>query len=310
MAFHFSYIQEKYEEFNEHGRRYLKWTNKEKTWHYKECSVTVFGLNDGAHIVIRRERSGKSKFKKSEYRLKLMMGFTITEVTINHTDSESVLEFTVLQSQDRHHRDLKDVRISSKNKEEIISLHQIIVEKINNPKNEDNIIFPNYSPTNSKILPVVYQPRVDAWENFLREINIIANGQNYQVTLAFEGEVLRKFFLVDPFYKLYRFLKFRRTIDIETFEIRQDQFYFDNIYSNDKTLFDDSTHNQKIIPIKYYFSDKNHPVVFINTSNHALAPHDNNHDFWKWEYIPWDEKTPLKSSEKSREDTEKFYRRF
>lgn len=33
--FHFSYTQEIYDEIKEHGRRYLGWTNKEKTWHYR-----------------------------------------------------------------------------------------------------------------------------------------------------------------------------------------------------------------------------------------------------------------------------------
>jgi len=80
MTFNFSYTQEKYDEFKEHGRRYLQWTNKEKTWHYENCTVTVLGLKNGTHIVLRRERLGKSSFKNSKYILKLMMGFTATDV--------------------------------------------------------------------------------------------------------------------------------------------------------------------------------------------------------------------------------------
>ena len=306
----FSYRQEIYDEINEYGRQYLRWTNEEKTWNYKDCSVTVIGVKDGAHVVVRRERTGKSKFKSSDYKLKLMMGFTTTGAVINQTDSVFFLTFMVLQSQDRHHRDLKEVRISSSDKKEIDEMYEEIKEKIVKSENSKNIICPDYVPTNSKTLPVIYQPRIDAWKNFLREVNVIPKGSGYEVTLAFQDEVLRKFFLIDPFYRIYRFFRFHRTVDIESFEIKQDKFYFKNIYSDMDTLFDDSTHNEKIIPIKYYFSEDNHPVIFVNTANHSLAPHDNNHDFWKWEYVPWDEKTPLKYGEKSKEDTDKSYRRF
>ena len=27
-------------------------------------------------------------------------------------------------------------------------------------------------------------------------------------------------------------------------------------------------------------------MVFVNTSNHAMAEHDANHELWKWEYVP------------------------
>lgn len=124
MVFNFSYTQEKYDEFKEHGRRYLKWTNKEETWNYKDCSITVLGHKDGVHIVLRRERSGKSKFKKYNYILKLMMGFTATDVQKNYADSKYELTFTIQQTKDKNHRDLRDVRIWSDDKEAIVKLLQ------------------------------------------------------------------------------------------------------------------------------------------------------------------------------------------
>jgi len=39
-----------------------------------------------------------------------------------------------------------------------------------------------------------------------------------------------------------------------------------------RELFEDDFHNQMTIPVKYYFQDENHPVIFVNTSNHTLAP--------------------------------------
>ena len=47
-------------------------------------------------------------------------------------------------------------------------------------------------------------------------------------------------------------------------------------------------------PIKYYFVNHQHPVVFINTSNHAMAEYDTNDRIWKWEYIPWLNDAPVK----------------
>ena len=308
--FNFSYTQEIYDEIKEHGRRYLGWTNKEKTWHYENCTVTVIGLKNLAHIVLRRERTGKSNFKNSRYVLNLMMGFTATGVQKNYRNSVHELTFTIQQTNDRNHRDLKDVKIWSDDKNAIEKLYDTIQDKMQNP-DLGGIIAPDYQEKNTEIIPVIYQPRIDAWENFLREINVHKEDDgSYMVILAFQGEVLRKFFPIDPFYKLYRFFRFRRTVDIEHFSIRGDKFYFENIYSGINTIFDDSTHIQAEAAIRYYFSEKNHPVIFINTSNHAMAPHDNNHDFWKWEYVPWSKTVPIKLGKKTLEETEKSYRRF
>lgn len=149
---------------------------------------------------------------------------------------------------------------------------------------------------------VIYQPRIDAWNYFLREINVHQKPEgDYEITLVFEDGVLRKNAIFDFIYRLFRRAFYRRTKDIETFYIHPkiESFRFPGIYSGDDTLFDGSTHydkgkegNIQHRKIKYYFQDQNHPIVFVNTSNHALAPHDNNHDLWKWEYTPWIDKIP------------------
>ncbi len=80
-------------------------------------------------------------------------------------------------------------------------------------------------------------------------------------------------------------------------------FRFPGIYSDKNTIFEDDIHGHKSvdyqngvpkISVKYYYQSKNHPIVFVNTSNHTLAKGDNNHDFWKWEYIPWVKEVPIK----------------
>ena len=46
----------------------------------------------------------------------------------------------------------------------------------------------------------------------------------------------------------------------------------------------DPNGNVPIHDIKYYFANTKHPIVFINTSNHAMAEFDTNKRLWKWEY--------------------------
>ena len=88
-------------------------------------------------------------------------------------------------------------------------------------------------------------------------------------------------------------------------------FIFEGIYSGEEFDIEyDTIHLDKPPPpppnrdIEYYFLDHYHPIVFINTANHAMSEHDNNHDIWKWEYIPWVKKAPIKLGLKSRKDIE------
>ena len=62
-------------------------------------------------------------------------------------------------------------------------------------------------------------------------------------------------------------------------------------------------------PIKYYFADRNHPIVFVNTSNHAMAEHDANNRIWKWEYIPWLLDAPIKLGTLTRKEIEENLRK-
>ena len=75
----------------------------------------------------------------------------------------------------------------------------------------------------------------------------------------------------------------------------------------ESNLFTYSIHNQREIDAKYYFQDNNHPVIFVNTSNHTLAPHDNNRDLWKCEYVPWAKNSPVKLGTMTREEVGQKY---
>ena len=329
MTLTFSYKQEIYDEKKEPLRRYLEWKNKERVWNYENCSVDVIGMDKSkARIIVRRESSGESEFMAAKYNVSLMMGFVITDFKENQT----TLEFDVEQNKDKQygqakdrkhsesekiHRELKDVKITG-SKNEISDISQKIKESIGNPP-ESTHIFSCDAKAESKFMPVVYQPKIDAWKNFLREINVNSESGKHEVTLVFEDEKLRKHAIFDFIYRIFRFGVYRRTKDIERFYVDMDSKYFTfpEIYSGDYTLFDDNIHGDKEKEgpakereIKYYYQDKNHPIVFVNTSNHALAPHDNNHDFWKWEYIPWKQNIPIKTGTKTKEKTDEGYKEF
>jgi hypothetical protein len=165
-----------------------------------------------------------------------------------------------------------------------------------------------------KITPVVYQPAVDSLDNFLREIHCVRNVQgdaaDIDVSLVFNNEQLRRHRFLDGFYRWFRKMLYGRTIDIETFTFHfvrdryeKDHFIFKCIYSDNYNLVEDDVHEDRIPqprPVHLYFFDQKHPAVFVNTSNHALAGHDNNRELWKWEYVGWAEKPPVVLGERSR----------
>lgn len=180
-----------------------------------------------------------------------------------------------------------------------------------------------------RIVPVIYQPAVDSLDNFLREIHCAAkvdgDSADVAVSLVFNNEHLRKFAIADGIYRWLRRLIYGRQIDIETFIIHfvrsgeekekkddnNNYFMFAGIYSGDYGLQYDTIHLDKVPEkrkVEYYFADLNHPVVFVNTSNHALAPHDNNRSLWKWEYVPWVEKSPVVLGTKTRAELDRQFR--
>lgn len=307
--FYFSYIQEIYDEVKESRRYYLSWRNEEKNWKYKDCDVKVIEMTGNkARIVIRRKKSGYSKFMKSNFEVNLMLGFIVLNVEKNTIDGKSGLIFEIEQSDDNMHRDLKDVKIWSDNNHKVEDLYNKIMQEKNN-NSSTKIIEADHLERNNSMIPVIYQPKIDAWENFLREIHVHKDmNDTFQITLIFQDEVLRKHGILDGIYRYIRLLKYKRTADVETFSFKNDQLFFGNIYSGKSNLFEDTIHNKKEIPAKYFFQDYNHPVIFVNTSNHALAPHDNNHDLWKWEYVPWSKKIPIKLGTKTREEVEKEFK--
>ncbi len=177
------------------------------------------------------------------------------------------------------------------------------------------------------IIPIIYQPSVDGLKNFLREIHCVQKDldearSEVEVTLVFNNEQLRNHSHLDSIYKLIRIFRYHRFNDVETFKIRINRadpskncFIFENIYSDSNGLNEDSIHGDPlpdgeiVHPIGYYFVDYHHPIVFVNTSNHAMAEHDANHMLWKWEYVPGVPDSPLRLGTKSRKEIDAEYNR-
>jgi hypothetical protein len=181
------------------------------------------------------------------------------------------------------------------------------------PESEDGI-------TPRDIYPVIYQPAVDCMKNFVRYVHctpckMVDGCCEVEVSLVFNNEQLRQHSFFNNIYEVIRYYLYGRTLDIETFRIRfkkdieSHKLIFQNIYSGKNDLEQDSIHGDSIKPapehdVKYYFIQKEHPVIFINTSNHSMAEHDANHSLWKWEYIPWLDNAPIEFGHKNRNQIE------
>ena len=136
----------------------------------------------------------------------------------------------------------------------------------------------------------------------------------------FNNEQLREHSLANKLYERFRLFFWGRTIDIETFRVLvpdedgDKRFVFESIYSGDAQLNADDEHGDPPPApersVKYYFVDHDHPIVFVNTSNHAMAEHDTNDRLWKWEYVPWVEDAPIRLGGKTREELDRTFRPF
>ena len=206
---------------------------------------------------------------------------------------------------------------------EVWRLYEKIRASLEKPGSLGNIFRTGVKAFES-VVPVVYQPAVDSLDNFMREIHCHATVEedtaDLSVSLVFNNEQLRKFGLADGIYRWIRRFLYGRSIDIETFRIHfvrdkldSNYFVFQGIYSGDYGLHYDTIHLDGTLTerkVEYYFVDQRHAAVFVNTSNHALAGHDNNLQLWKWEYVPWADKSPVVLGTKSREELDREFRSF
>jgi len=173
----------------------------------------------------------------------------------------------------------------------------------------------------SDIHPIIYQPAIDSLKNFIRQVHCAKIDSNtLEITIIFNNEHLRQHHILNKFYEGIRNLIYHRIEDVETFriysidtinDIDKKYFIFENIYSADFDIEHDDVHGDpKIAPhrkIKYMTDKYNNPIIFINTSNHAMAESDNNHEIWKWEYIPFLKDSSIEFGTKSRAEIDQEF---
>jgi hypothetical protein len=318
----------------------FSWTGKEDFWDSDNCAVSLARtLKNQCLVVVRSNQTKLSRFMGKEVMLRYMLGFEIlgkptepkTEMYTarkNFPDkTEGPKNRWVIQVDDKHWiwewaQEGVDITNST-----IYDLYQEIINELDNPsKNPNNIFDVHVDVQDDRMIPVIYQPSVDALKNFVREVHCAKGHTNpdgsyeMEVSLLFNNERLRQHGILNSIYEPFRRLVYGRVMDLESFKIlvgkdpESDRFTFEGIYSNEEAMNADSIHGDKTPPpapehnIKYYFIDRNHPVVFVNTSNHAMAEHDANNRIWKWEYIPWIEDAPIKLGSKNRREIEQSFK--
>ena len=176
------------------------------------------------------------------------------------------------------------------------------------------------------IRPVIYHPARDLSgervRNYIQEIHLApsVNDNKVLVTIVYNDERLRENAWLDWTYRIFRKLRHGRTFDVESFSIVLEdglptKFDFPDIYSGDSEdnqLEKDNIHcNKCTATIDHYFSnDRYRPVIFINTSNHAMAGIDNNINKWKIEYRLWEKQCPIYLGTNSRCEIEQYLSKY
>ena len=318
----------------------FSWTGKEEFWDSDNCTISLARtLKDKCLVVVRSNQTKRSSFMGKEVMLRYMLGFEIfgkpsepkTEMYTARNNfpnrREGPKNRWVLQLDDKHWiwewaQEGVDITNST-----IYSLYHEIVNELEYPsKSASNIFDVQVDVQDDRLIPVIYQPSVDALKNFVREVHCAKGPTNQdgsyemEISLLFNNERLRQHGVLNSIYTVFRRLVYGRVMDLESFKIlvrkdpASDRFTFEGIYSNEEGLNADSIHGDKTPPpapehpIKYYFADRHHPVVFVNTSNHAMAEDDANNRIWKWEYIPWLTDAPIKLGSKTRKEIEQSFK--
>lgn len=333
----FSHREYRYDSELKGNQRVFHWSDNSEIWDWDNCTVSALNRpDDKIRIVIRSTNAIQSKYRKGYVELKYMFGFDVTNVHEPKTEDyheppkDNVKNKVYGPPRQRWVVQLgedywiwewaeqgRGIESST-----VYQIYEIIKKKLDTPDFSKSSIFNIATHDDGRIIPVIYQPAIDSWKNFVREVHCHKCGVNeFEVTILFNNEALREHAVLNQIYEWFRSLVYGRIIDVETFRIILEQevaenFKFEGIYSGENDIQKDDVHGDKpdlngnipVHKIKYYFANTRHPIVFINTSNHAMAEHDMNHKLWKWEYIVWEKDSPIVYGEKSRQQIDRSFR--
>jgi len=334
----FSYDQKKYT-VNEITRE-LIWSNV-KRWNWPNCHFSIVGMKDNVRLVVRRQKKLDRTNKGAEDKVNLMLGLVITKIyepefglygepAEHNNDNQKWgperncwfiklenLNFDEKESYITNACIWKWSDVKNTCDPDIFSIFQKLKSKQNKP--DKNKIFDVESEPTDRIYPVIYQPRIDALENYVTEIYWSKKRNSLEFSIVFKDEQLRRWWIFDWVYRKIRRWKYGRVQDLESLTINDARsaqtIQFPNIFSDFDDLKSDTKHGDNtffgLFPAKkheiaYFYSNECHPVVFVNTANHAMAEHDNNHQFWKWEYAGWETDSPIKVKQMSHEEVDQM----
>ncbi len=303
------------------------YNNEPKIIDYDNCNVYSLNKLDNEIIIVRRSKHMYSRYRKQMVKINYMLDFTVSSIQeprieVYKDPYTNELRERIVSQLDSNYWIWEWVNDNIKSIEEskVYEIYKCIREK----HKRFNRVFPIEVKDNEEIIPVIYQPAIDTYNNFLREIHCHKiNNNELEVTLIFNNEELRKHALANKIYEWFRRWFYGRKIDIESFKILLEDnkpryLQFPGIYSGKNGIEQDNIHEDNPdykgdVPkrdILYYFANYNHPIIFVNTSNHAMAEYDNNTKLWKWEYLAWEEDTPIIYGDKSRREIEKSFKPF
>lgn len=316
----FSYRQERYDPNNLGGPDF--WTGgKPEPWNWDNCRFNVIPIGESrVRLVIRRKKEFVSRKRKRLVCIDLMISIVVLEfkkteindqikegnkVPTNLNHKRKVIKLEIkndLRGDDRPLLNCQIWQLTEQDDGSLDNLYkELLYAKNQPPKPDHDVIFDTDVPLKEGIVPVIYQPRVDALKNILDEVHVKRNQDNFEVMVVFEDEHLNKHWYFDIFYRIARYFIYKRVQDVESFDIKSTDntathFNFEGIYSDKYVLYHDNIHGDPVPApdreVKHWHVSKNHPIVFVNTSNHAMAEFDTNHSHWKWEYVPWQKDRP------------------
>ena len=336
----FSQRQNRYDAEIKNDQKVFQWTNNSEMWDWDNCTVTAVKISENeTRVVIRSSHKVHSGYRKKIVELKYMLGFDITDIEqpkcedYHQPPKDNVKNKTyglprkrwVFQIDSQYWIWQWAENRKTLQESEVYKIYELLTKVQSTPYSGRKSIFNanlREDIRNDTMIPVIYQPAIDSWKNFVREIHCHRVDSNeFEVTILFNNEHLRKHALLNPIYEWFRSLIYGRVIDVESFRVKlikkdPEDFEFIGIYSGENEIDKDSIHGDKVKPfekvpmheIKYYFESVQHPIVFINTANHAMAEHDTNHEIWKWEYTCWEKASPVVFGTKSREEINKIFR--
>jgi hypothetical protein len=322
------------------GRRVFE-VNGYKLKDWDNCSITAFPTDGGkVRVNVRRKNIQYSMYMKKNIEIKFLYSFDISSVrepvvekydqssNCCRNDTGQQFRWAIhLEKEGDEHQDRKECSVwqwASKaeiTQSKIFRLFRDIEKKLESSDSIINLDDVDKETDDDKLMmPVIVQPSTDGWKNYVRQVHCAElNDSEDEVTLVFNDEHLRKHSILESFYRFLRPYLYGRLTDLESFRVIRERntasyCVFPGIYSGMSNIMEDSIHGDKEwflqkAPrrrVKYHYSNKMHPIIFINTANHAIAELDNNQTLWKWEFVAWKPDSPIVYGNKSRKDIEEL----